>query len=1630
MLLKRQKFSLFFAVAVHTLVFNGMLMGSAIEHEFSRFEVLNSEKYPSIDCDLPTISVQPTNQQICSGTTLTLTVVALNAISYQWKKNNIIIPGATSSSYSKTNVQLLDSGIYIVDIINTCGTVSSNSVNVSINAAPILTAISYPQANYCNSSGIAAVTINGSNVSGGTFSVTPFGLALNPANGLITPATSTSNIYTVTYTKAASGGCSAVSTSTAVTINSNPVIGISPSSATICNGYSVTLIASGAISYNWSPAIGLSSTSGNSVIANPTSNQSYNVVGTNNAGCTGSASLTINVTPSPILNGISYPLGNYCISSGNIIASIMGSNVSGGLFSASPTGLSINSSTGVINTLTSNVGTYTITYTKAAFGGCNQVSATTQITINPNPILTINPSSSFICSGDSVQLIASGAITYSWTPATGLNITNGAIVKASPNTTQLYFVYGTTSSGCTGSASVQITVTPQPIITSLSYPGSPFCTSIQPVPVQLSGSNLSGGIFTSSPLGLNLNSATGLMTPSLSQEGIYTVMFVKSASGGCSSVSGSTTVEILQTPTVTVNPTSASICSNSSTILTASGASSYTWTPSLGLNTITGANVIASPSSTIEYTVTGIAATGCANESTIIVNVNSVIPLNITASANTNFTCPGTPFNLFTTSLSDTLLNSNFNGSSQGWTTINSSTNGNVPSSAWTLRPSGYVYTTTSSSNITFNSNDNSSFYLSNSDAQGLIGNTNTILRSPPFSTIGYETLQLMFYHFYRYSTGTVDRARVEVSLDNVNWTTATTFSSTIGASNSFTLSTVDLSSYIGQPNVYVRFRYTGNFAWYWAIDNITITGTLLGGENTYAWTSTPAGFYSSDKNPTFVSAQENTTYTVIATNQLGCTTASNVFMEVQNIDPILTVSDTTLCSPNSFEIGVLDTGMYTAGYPLGSTVLWLGYAISGPTNTTINSNLGSTFQAEVTLPNGCIGLSNIINVNTRSITVNSAITDANCNLNNGKIRVTISTSPVSPYRYQWKLGNVVLKDTVSYSLSDSIININPGLYTLNIYDNYGNELSCETSGLSFNVNSIILPQVNLSAQPTTCFNANDGSINATIIGGQPPYSYLWSNGSVQTSISNLSAGLYTLTVTDKNGCSVQSSITVSQPQQILINPTLKNTCLGVNKGSIKVNVTNINSPFTITWYDSNFTFISNGDSIGNLQEGDYNVFVQEDNGFNCSLFQQFHVGVNPSSINSISLFICDSIIINGIKYKQSGVYNQVLVNQFGCDSILTINLNIKQSSSSITLITSCDSLGWNDSTYYTSGTYQKQFINSVGCDSVAVLNLTINNSTNSISSITACDSLIWNDSTYYTSGTYQKQFINSVGCDSVAVLNLTINNSTNSISSITACDSLIWNDSTYYTSGTYQKQFINSVGCDSVAFLNLTINQSTNSVTSITSCDSAVWNGVSYYSSGIYTQHFTNSAGCDSVAMLDLTINTSSVFYYDLDGDNFGYGAAIFACEQPIQTSTNNQDCNDTNSFINPLSSEICENNIDDNCNNVIDENCTFTINIKLFIQGLYSNGTMVPVLFTTGLSIDSTDVDSVLVELHDQNLPYNKEAEATGILKMDGTLAVNFSSIFQNHAFYIVIRHRNSIQTWSKTPIYLVPFITFEFN
>jgi hypothetical protein len=94
-------------------------------------------------------------------------------------------------------------------------------------------------------------------------------------------------------------------------------------------------------------------------------------------------------------------------------------------------------------------------------------------------------------------------------------------------------------------------------------------------------------------------------------------------------------------------------------------------------------------------------------------------------------------------------INENFNSGIPGtWTTTNTSTGGTTANAAWTSRANGYSYSATA-----YNSNDASSFVMSNSDAQGLGGTTATSLATPIFSLANYTAASLSFYHYYLHST-------------------------------------------------------------------------------------------------------------------------------------------------------------------------------------------------------------------------------------------------------------------------------------------------------------------------------------------------------------------------------------------------------------------------------------------------------------------------------------------------------------------------------------------------------------------------------------------------------------------------------------------------------------------------------------------------------------------------------------------------------------------------------------------------------------------------------------------------------------------------------------------------------------
>jgi hypothetical protein len=250
----------------------------------------------------------------------------------------------------------------------------------------------------------------------------------------------------------------------------------------------------------------------------------------------------------------------------------------------------------------------------------------------------------------------------------------------------------------------------------------------------------------------------------------------------------------------------------------------------------------------------------------------SAAPTGVTATSSVATVCAGSTVNLFSSgnsTFTESVISQNFNGTSTpaGWNKVNSSTGGTTANADWTLRSDGYTYSTT-----TFHSNDNSRFYMSNSDAQGSGGTTNASLTSPVFSLVGMTAASLTFYHYYRNYDGS-ESGNVQVSTNGSTWTTVQSYTGATGTAIAFAPATISMNAYLGQATVQVRFLYLATYDYYWALDNFDVSGTPQPG---FSWTSVPPGFTSSVQNPTNVAVGVNTTYTVTVTAG-GCTSTAQV---------------------------------------------------------------------------------------------------------------------------------------------------------------------------------------------------------------------------------------------------------------------------------------------------------------------------------------------------------------------------------------------------------------------------------------------------------------------------------------------------------------------------------------------------------------------------------------------------------------------------------------------------------------------------------------------------------------------------------------------------------------------------------
>lgn len=311
-------------------------------------------------------------------------------------------------------------------------------------------------------------------------------------------------------------GCSDTSSVTISSTGTTPVISISPISATICEGDSVELTASGAATYTWSPSPGLSSTSGTIVNAAPLTTITYTVTGEDLSGCTGMETITINVNPLPILSVNS---GAICPND-TISLAASGADTFHWLPS---TGLSADTGS-TVNAFPLTTSTYSLVGENSF--GCKD-TITTTVTVHPAVTVTVN--SDTICSGETAILTASGAVNYEWSPSSGLSSVTGSTVNANPSSNMVYTVIGESLEGCldTVFSSVIVVSGVAPVID----PSGAICENAAPIALTASPS---GGTWS----GTGVNSS-GIFNPSVAGSGIVPIIYTI---GGSSSCSGSDTL--------------------------------------------------------------------------------------------------------------------------------------------------------------------------------------------------------------------------------------------------------------------------------------------------------------------------------------------------------------------------------------------------------------------------------------------------------------------------------------------------------------------------------------------------------------------------------------------------------------------------------------------------------------------------------------------------------------------------------------------------------------------------------------------------------------------------------------------------------------------------------------------------------------------------------------------------------------------------------------------------------------------------------------------------------------------------------------------------------------------------------
>ncbi|MDP4266311.1 MAG: T9SS type A sorting domain-containing protein [Bacteroidota bacterium] len=541
--------------------------------------------YPS-----PTSPSAGVDQTICGGVTTTCT--GSGGSSYLW---------STGSTSNYITVKPAATSTYDVTVSSAQGCTATAQAIITVNAAPT-PSLDFTAQTVCTGT---SATFTASGAGTGTYLW---------SNGDATAATTIANpTVTATYTVTVTDANACTATINAKLIVNKLPVPVASSNVTICPGTSTKLSVTGGASgatYAWSSG---ASTQYNTV--SPAASTTYTVTVTNVGGCSATATNSVTVITAPTATATA----TQTICQGQSVSITAGGGASYKW-----------NTTAATQTITVSPIT-TTTYTVSAYDANGCTGTTTSVVIVMPGISATAGVGGTYCSGGltnttPIQLMAnSGANTYTWLPAAGLSATNIQNPTASPVATTTYTVT-VNFNGCTGTSSVVVIAGTLP--TAVAAANQTICqgTSATFAPTFTNGSTYvwsNGG-----------NSSTLKVSPSTSTTYYVTV---KSNNGCAQTTSESVTVN--PKPTITVTPSSQTICNGSGVNLTYTGSSTvtgttYAWSGGAAASATTD-TVVPVVSST--YTVTGTTAAGCTNTAkyyAVVVNCKEDAQ-NITSNNNT-----------------------------------------------------------------------------------------------------------------------------------------------------------------------------------------------------------------------------------------------------------------------------------------------------------------------------------------------------------------------------------------------------------------------------------------------------------------------------------------------------------------------------------------------------------------------------------------------------------------------------------------------------------------------------------------------------------------------------------------------------------------------------------------------------------------------------------------------------------------------------------------------------------------------------------------------------------------------------------------------------------------------------------